>query len=284
MRGRSKALLGQTGRYRSKRTQKKAADDRKAKFIAAALGVGLVFVGWGVFNTRAPATHALTHCRVDGVIPSHTVLLIDATDKLPSVVLSRLRSAVERLEDRMGVYDKITILTVEGGDASSPVQELFSVCNPGRGKDVSWLTDNPEWAEEDWQADFSGPLEAQLAALGALKQANSTPLLEALFLVGQRSDFQTSDAGAGVGRRELIVVSDFLHHTAEHSHYRGAAPFGDAMSSAYLRSMMPRLDGVELDTVFVPRPEVASLQNTAHRAFWRDYFRMAGTSADAFEG
>lgn len=258
---------------------KRAADRKANAMIAGSVAVAVLVAGaWWQF--QPPAVDSATNCRMDGVIPSHTVVLIDATDALPSVAASDLRARLERIQSDLEPHAKLSILTVEGRAGAEPLREVFSGCNPGRGADANFLFSNPQKVERAWRSTFAQPLDAQIARLGSLEQASSTPLLEAFYLVGAREDF-----GPRVGDRQLVVVSDFLHHTDDFSHYRPPFALDDSLqASAYMRSLMPRLDGVSIEPVFVPRREVASLQGRAHRTFWRDYFRHNGSPVGLFEG
>ena len=80
---------------------------------------------------------------------------------------------------------------------------------------------------------------------------------------------------------ELIVVSDLLQNVPAYSHYRTNPNYEEFRGSPYGLSVLPSLEGVEVELVYLPNRTAATRQGSKHLSFWRQYLSDAGASSVA---
>jgi hypothetical protein len=84
--------------------------------------------------------------------------------------------------------------------------------------------------------------------------------------------------------RRLVIVSDFLQHTKEHSHYGTAAPrFEDFEASPYARKVHTDLSQFHVSMLYLRRSGQERVQTPAHLEFWKRFFVWSGVEAGFLE-
>lgn len=229
---------------------------------------------FGLFAAAAihqpPATDKETGCRVDRQDPAHTIILVDQSDPFNATDLDWVRSLLDSEARGLERYGRLTLMVPNSGSPFDPVT-VYSVCSPGSAAEANPIFQNPKMIAAAWERKFHAPMMA--AADDALRDtvAPSSPLMEAIYTIGDRPDFQDH-----VPVRKLILVSDLMQHSPGFSMYKSGAD-AEAYWAADLSKMQPGLSGVEVTARIVPRQEYV-LPLSEVKLFWRDWF--TGTGAD----
>ncbi len=259
---------------RSRRRRKRAL--RQAGAIAGlvlAFGIlgGMVYA---YAAHRPPPLDPKTLCRTDARLQGHTVILIDASDPLPPMEADRVRAIAAAEREKLARYDKLTILLLTPNKPFEP-KVAFSKCSPGSGLIVNPWIENGDQIKRRFTEAIEAPLDRRIGRAVKGKGAKSSPILETISVIPRRFDFT-----AAVPRRRLIVVSDFLQNTPDgYSHYQTGKPSLDALQADPLwPKVKARFDRAQVLLEYVPRPQDAALQTTAHREFWRAYFERGGAA------
>lgn len=230
----------------------------------------LVLGGLGAASLllRAPPTDAETLCRTDAPLGAHTVILVDATDRLEARHRRKLRAVLAQERARLGQYDRLTIMRINVRRPQEPAI-LFSKCLPRPPEQTNPLFENARLTQQRWDEDFAHALESALRSAGSSGPARASPIVAGVRAVAADPDF-----GVEIERRRLVLMSDLLEHDpdgfslyvsdANYASWREAAPNGP-----------PDLARVDLRVVPIDRPDHAAQQTTALEAFWPAFFDAA---------
>lgn len=206
-------------------------------------------------------------------VDAHTIILVDATDNIKTGDLNLLRQRVTGIGDELDMYAKFSMFELSGDDTGQPrLTEVFSLCNPGRSDQVDTRSNSKRRARYRFKERFQEPLETSLETLAGLQEGQSTPLLESLQRLTLRPDFDSD-----VANRELLIVSDLLHHTPEFSQYASNYSY-DTLRDASTPAIVSDLRGVDVEVFYVRRDGLSGLQSVKHRSFWKDYFTSSGAT------
>jgi hypothetical protein len=98
-----------------------------------------------------------------------------------------------------------------------------------------------------------------------------SPVLEMIKFVSINTMY-----GSAAKEKKIFLVSDMLHHTKKYSQYRTKPNIEDLDSSLYLKHSLPKLHDVDVEILYVSRPNFYKLQTRGHIAFWEKYIQKAG--------
>ena len=240
------------------------------------LGLGLVVAGLlaltafataGVF-LRPPPLDAETLCRTDEPLQTHTIVLVDATDKFERRHRDRLRDVLAQERARLGRYERLTLLHIDARRPREP-RVLFSKCLPKPPEQANIFFENPQQIAAQWNEDFADALERALRSASARRVQDASPILTSVRAAASRADF-----GAAVQHRRLVVVSNFLEHQID-----GFSLYVDDASFDVWRqegaSGIADLSGVEVRLSPLDRPDFEILQGNALESFWPEYLDAA---------
>jgi hypothetical protein len=205
--------------------------------------------------------------------PGITAVVLDTTDRLTPIQQEALVNEFQRLQDGLGKYERLELYEV-GSTKEQPLKSLFSLCNPGRGKDIDPLIGNPRLVEKKWQESFTKPLKEVLASTMNRSSAQSSPIIESLQSVAVTS----IDRFNGSGGRRLIIASDMLQHSDLYSHYSAAETFEVFKESPQYKRAFARLGRTEVSIWYVRRSGMENRQNRAHITFWEKYLKDQGAT------
>jgi hypothetical protein len=255
---------------RRRAQKKKNSDFFGSVMIVAAL---VVFAIGGYFlydnNKNLIARDKSSNCRLDGIVTNETVLLVDTTDSVNPTQYQAIKNKLNDLLDNAKVDERISVYTITE-DALKNVP-LLVACNPGDGGDKSEWTSNKRRLKENWDQKFKEKLENAVTEILDAELASQSPIMEAIKAVGVFS-FATSKAN----QKQLIVVSDLLHHTPDLSHYRTPKlEFNKAENPAYLASALANLNGAQVEILYLTRAKDYSRQGRSHILFWERYFEQS---------
>lgn len=249
---------------------------RKRAQASSVLGVALIVLvfcvlgglGAAAFLLRAPPTDEASLCRTDAPLAAHTLVLVDATDRLEPRHRRKLRAVLGQERARLRQYDRLTLARLNVRRPQEPVI-LFSKCLPRPPEQINPLFENGRLVQQRWDESFADALDRALRSAQAGAGARASPILAGLRAIAADPDF-----GAEIPNRRLVLVSDLLEHDpsgfslyaegATFAAWRSATPFGP-----------PDLARVDIRVVPLDRPDVAARQAFALQQFWPAYFNAA---------
>lgn len=217
---------------------------------------------------QPPTLDEATGCRLDRKDPAHTVLLIDQSDPFAENDLGWVTDLLEAEARALPRHGRLTVIVPDAARPHEP-DVRFSACTPGSAADANPVFQNPAMIEAAWTNDFHAPLKTEVTAVLRDKSAPESPLMETLYAVADRADFQPARKN-----RRIVIVSDLMQHSADFSFYRSGADW-DAFGTTRLAATLPDMDGVTVAARVVPRQEY-DLPLSEVKAFWRDWFGAAG--------
>lgn len=240
------------------------------------LGVALIILAMFVlgglaatsFLLRAPPTDAETLCRTDTPLSAHTLILVDATDRLEARHRRKLRAVLAQERARLSQYDRLTLMRLNVRRPQEPTI-LFSKCLPRPPEQTNPLFENARLVQQRWDEDFAHALDSALRSAGSSGPARASPIVAGLRAVAADPDF-----GSDIPQRRLVLMSDLLEHDpqgfslyvsgANYAIWRAGAPNGP-----------PDLARVDLRVAPIDRPDHAEQQAAALEDFWPAFFDAA---------
>lgn len=238
----------------------------------ALIALGLVALGGlgaASLLLRTPPIAPDTLCRTDVATAAHTIILVDATDRLEPRHRRKLRAVLAQERARLQQYDRLTVVRLNVRRPQEPAR-LFSRCLPRPPELANPLFENTRQVGERWETDFAAALEAALRSAQSGGTARASPIVASLRAVAADPDF-----GPEVARRRLILISDLLEHDPRgYSHYVSQPEYSGW--AAVSPTGPPDLSGVEVRLVPLDRPEHAARQAEAMRLFWPAFFDASG--------
>lgn len=237
--------------------------------VAACVLVGLAAAA---FLVRPPPTDEQTLCRRDAALAAHTIVLVDATDRLEPRHRRKLRAVLTQERARLAQYDRLTVMRLNVRRPQEPTV-LFSKCLPRAPDQINPLFENARIAEARWDESFADALDRALRSAGAGAGARASPIL-----AGLRAAAADPDFGNEIARRRLVLVSDLLEHDpGGFSMYAADAAFPAWRAGSPQGA--PDLTAVDIRLVPLDRPEHVERQSTALQAFWPAYFEAANAAS-----
>lgn len=257
-----------------RRANKKKKDDFIG-VVLIAIALVVVFVGGYYFfseNKKLVSRNKEDNCRVDGFVAKESVLLVDTTDSVNPTQYQAIKNKLEDMLENAIVDERISVYTItEDPEKNSPI---LVTCNPGDGADKSEWTSNKRRLKDNWEKKFKTKLEDAVGGILDSDLTKQSPILDAIKSVGVYS-FAASKAES----KQLVIVSDLLHHTAGLSHYRTPKiAFSKVKDSPYLASVLSNLNGAEIEILYLTRPKDHSRQGRTHLLFWEKYFEKSNGS------
>jgi len=251
-------------------TRRRGAGARNALgIILIVLAVAVLGgLGGAAFMLRAPPTDAETLCRTDAPLGAHTIILVDATDRLESRHRRKLRAVLAQERARLGQFDRLTIMRINVRRPQEPAI-LFSKCLPRPPEQTNPLFENARLTQQTWDEDFAQALDSALRSAGSSGPARASPIVAGVRAVAADPDF-----GPEIPGRRLVLVSDLLEHDPQgFSLYVSDADYAAWRASA--ANGPPDLARVDLRVVPIDRPDHAERQTYALSLFWPAFFDAA---------
>jgi len=210
------------------------------------------------------------NCRVDGLFPRDTVILLDATDALSDSQLVGVGNRMELIVSEAIMHERFTIYALE--DDPDRFKSSRTLCNKGDGQQKPWLF-RAKKTLRDWRVEFRDPMINSVKGLASVTPSKSSPIMEMIKFVGLRT-FGLSKSSD----KRLILVSDMVEHNDFYSQYRNRdLDFEKLAQTRYFREMRPRLSNVMIDILYVERPTLTGIQGSDHiRKFWQPLVRQSG--------
>ena len=251
-------------------TRRRGAGARNAAGVVLIALAVLVLGGLGgaSFLLRAPPTDPETLCRTDAPLAAHTVILVDATDRLEPRHRRKLRAVLAQERARLSQYDRLTLMRINVRRPHEP-SVLFSRCLPRPPERTNPLFENARMTQARWDEEFADALGSALRSAGSSGPAQASPIVAGLRAVAADPDF-----GAEIPHRRLVLVSDLLEHDPDgFSLYVSEADYAAWRTAA--AAGPPDLARVDLRIVPLDRPEHVERQTAALERFWPAFFDAA---------
>jgi hypothetical protein len=171
-------------------SRRRGAGARNALGVVLIVVAALVLGGLGAASVllRAPPTDAETLCRTDAPIGAHTIILVDATDRLETRHRRKLQAVLAQERARLGQYDRLTIMRINVRRPQEPAI-LFSKCLPRPPEQTNPLFENARVTQQRWDEDFAAALDRALRSAGAAGPARASPIIAGLRAVAADPDF-----------------------------------------------------------------------------------------------
>jgi len=251
---------------------------RRARGAGARNALGLVLLtlalvvlgglGAAAFMLRPPPTDAETLCRTDAPLGAHTIILVDATDRLEGRHRRKLRADLAQERARLTQYDRLTIMRLNVRRPQEP-SILFSKCLPRPPEQTNPLFENARMVQQRWDEDFAAALDSALRSAASSGPARASPIVAGLRAVAADPDYD-----AAISHRRLVLVSDMLEHNPQ-----GFSLYVSTANYAAWRAQSPNdpPDFARVDLRIVPldRPDHAAQQAAALEQFWLAFFDAA---------
>jgi hypothetical protein len=236
--------------------------------VVAALAVAR----WRV-SGRAVAIDPETFCPEQGGPRGHLAVILDVSDPPSPVQKAALRKEVLDLEATIPVYHRVRIFVIRGSDVENLPAPVFDRCKPPEQAE-SPLFQNPGQMKRRWEEQYRRPFEEALD--GPYPATPDSPLMELI----QAAAVTAFPGHADPAPRRLVIVSDFLQHTREHTHYGAGAPrFEDFEKTSYARKVHTDLAQFAVFMLYLRREGQDRVQSGAHLEFWKRFFVWSGVEA-----
>jgi len=208
-----------------------------------------------------------TGCRLDAPPPSHTLLLIDATEPLVARRKRLLGDAVAKAQAATPTHGRLSIVSLDAEQPDEP-RWLASLCSPGDGSDASFWFANPARLRARWQDGFAAPLTEATGRASAHHDEKTSSIIAALRFLAREPAFNDAP------KRRLVLVSDLMEHSpGTMSLYEKDARFEPARDLP-ARDLPARLEGVDVAIVLIDRPRYAAAQIDVWARFWSAWFEV----------
>ena len=148
-----------------------------ALIVLAAIVLG--GLGAATFLLRAPPTDDETLCRTDAPLAAHTIILVDATDRLETRHRRKLRAVLAQERGRLSQYERLTIMRLNVRRPQEP-SILFSKCLPRPPEQTNPLFENARMTQQRWDDDFADALDSALRSASSSGHERASPLMAGL--------------------------------------------------------------------------------------------------------
>ena len=265
-------VAGRPGQRRLRPSDlRRQAQTRRAAAILGVSAAAVVGVGVLLAATREPALDPQTGCIAGRPLPpEHTVVLVDQTDPLTTTQIAYAKALILAEYQRLEPHGELTVRGVRADPDDAA--DSFSRCRLRRGTEVLGVASNPDMIEAAFKRTVGDALNAYLNGLRDVPSAPRSPIIEAVDSAVDAPDFAPT-----VHDRRLVILSDMAQNSTALSEYRGAGSGLDP-SRAVRDEFTRDLKGVSVRIHYLRRPSLETIQTSAQRDFWRDWYASQGAN------
>lgn len=228
----------------------------------------VVFFAVQSLMARTPAPNAQTLCPAAGPL-GHVVLLVDRSDPMTFTQRKAFTVGYRDVLVHVPTGHLLSVYAL-GDDFKATAEPLLELCNPGDGKDVSAVDDNPGMRKRAFEQRYLKPFLEKEEELVNETPGKASPILEMIQLTGI-TGFRKHGAA---GEKRLIIVSDMIHHTPGLSMYRGVPDYAGFSQTPY--GVKSRADLQDVKVEFRMLMNTPAIQNERLLDFWKSYIRQSG--------
>jgi hypothetical protein len=227
----------------------------------ASVIVGLVV--YSSFYSNQIEIDKETGCRVDG--PSvRTVLVFDQTDTFTPIQAIDIKNQIDAYKNSAPRFGELVVYVIRSNIESVP-RPIVRVCNPGNEGDVNQLVESSMRVARQWKTSFNKPIQEMMKRVLQPTSSKTSPIIETIQAVAV-SEFGPKKMSKT--KKELIVVSDLLQHSADISHYSGKPNEDKFVKSSVFNKLRVDLRDVDVDFLYLFRETQKSIQGDKHLRFW----------------
>lgn len=198
---------------------------------------------------------------------SHTVILIDQTDKLSERCIIQLEELLASMPKTIKKGEMLSIFAIHS-NSDITVTPLLSVYNPGLGSN-EWI-ENLKMKRDTFIKDFMAPIVDFSKNITQRPTSPSSPIVETVNRIMRWEKFS-----AKTKRRKLIIYSDMLQNSINCSDYpHSDIVYKGSPGCPNLNSM----NNVTVDIRYILRPKCYQMQTPSHQKQWVEMFRDSGAT------
>ena len=261
------------------RRQVRASDDPgRGTLLLAGLAFVALVVGGGTLYYKSTTTTEVdptTLCPLASSYSAVLGILLDVSDSLTEAQRLEIQNQLARIRRGLPRLGLVEVYTVGSLDEPLP-QAVIHICNPGTGKDLNQLYQNPDLAYRRWLT-FDDTVSKTLLRQMSSPPNKASPIFEAIQAMAARTfGLPQYDAVP----KHLVVVSDLLQNVpGALNMYHPLPPFKAFRSSGYFTRVGANLRGVRVTIYYLARPN-SRTQGRTHAEFWNQYFLAQGAVVD----
>lgn len=266
------------------RFRKRKQLSRKNNLIGAAiiLSVLVVISSLFIFRYQLQQQQVLfdpeTLCPLSEPSPKYVALIFDKSDEYNAVQQRFLKRFFTEFKSQLLAGTKISIYVIDEQNNKN-FSPYLTVCAPRTGIDANAFYENPRLIRQRWQQQFEKPLDDVINGFMQASKADFSPIMEAFQIVS----LSAFPAVKTTVDKQIIVISDMLHHMPEWSHYRGQMDFSLLQKTSYYQRINTDLQNADVKILYVRRDGMEKLQNKRHAFFWADYIQSIGGRVSLIE-
>lgn len=262
-------------RREGRRARRVRTQNRRGYLILSASAIAVVAVVAGALWLAGHSVELdeVTLCPLNRPPERVVAILVDGSDPVSPIQRALVRTELNAVRRSLPRYAALQV-HVLGTAAEEALEPVFRACNPGSPDEIDQLIESPLQARRRWEEGFLAPLEAAFETVLPEGSAPVSPIIESVQAVAA-STFVEYDRSVP---RTLVVVSDMLQNTENASHYRSTEGFAGLQSQPNYAHLRADLEGVEVEILYVDRPEFVSFQGADHITFWQEYFADQGAT------
>jgi hypothetical protein len=258
---------------RKSAAQRRRESQARWAMLKIAVVAAVVLAAIAIYIIVASSRRGLddvTLCPTEPV--SHTVLLVDVTDRMNVAQRQDFLNQLDRLKNSIPRYGRLTAIKVDSA-ADRLLTPVITRCNPGTALDENEYTGDPKGVQELHDTGFSQPLDSAFLTLIGASGADRSPILESVQSVAL-TEFQTQAAARAP--RRLILASDLLQNT-HYVRFYGALPDAQTfIDSAAFRTVRTNLAGIDVELWMLQRPDAGDTQPRALPDLWTRIIEAQG--------
>jgi len=220
----------------------------------------------------------VTLCPVSSSIPKYVALVFDKSDTYNAVQQRFLQRFFTEFKSQLIAGTQISIYVIDELKKDTLSPDLV-ICAPRTGDDANAFYENPRQIRQRWQQQFEQPLDKVIDGFMQAGKSDFSPIMETLQAVA----LSAFPALKTVADKQIILISDMLHHTPEWSHYRGQMAFSLLQGTAYYQRLNTDLQNAEVKILYIRREGMEKVQNKRHAFFWADYIGSIGGRVSLIE-
>ncbi len=153
------------------------------------------------------------------VIPGHTVILVDTSNKILEDDGKKAFRYIESWARTLPFLQKISIYGLSPEEKTKPDLIGKPWCVPKQGKTANKIYTNPRLVEVKFKAKFLARMQEILNFLVKREEAKSSPIIETIAYFSEQD-----------GVDSLWIISDMLQHSSQVSHYGNSQDLGELCS------------------------------------------------------
>jgi hypothetical protein len=227
--------------------------------IGALIILGGVFVTFVLLN-RAPDVDSHTGCPIeDGVSKNAIFFLLDTTQELSATQQKLVKNILFGIVDAAESYDRIQIYEVDPA-RESLLKPLFAQCKPSPNDKAGPVV--ARFRESQFRRELDEYFQSRPY------ERPTSPIVGAIGSVAASFPQDKAD-------RRLIIASDFLENSDLLNQYRASWRATASQNKKQIYDSQPRLEGIKVSILFVPRPEVLH-HDKEFANWWINYLEESG--------